>query len=65
MKIEIAPGYTWEITYQWEGDDGVPDPPPEVMIAAAVTIEDALKEARWSLDAGETRYNILGVVRRA
>ena len=54
MSVEIAPGYEWSVDYQFEGHE------PETMIVSAISIEGALREARYSLDLAGTPYNVSG-----
>jgi hypothetical protein len=63
MEITKRPGHDWFVTYRWEDDE------PEMMsIFGVMTIEEAIQEARFSLNApqGEAdwpRYEILAVKR--
>jgi hypothetical protein len=56
-------GYDWVVTFRWEEDE------PETMsVFGVLTVEDAVREARYSLDApaGEVDwpgYEILSVAR--
>lgn len=54
MQIEKGPGWDWAVTYQWEDEE------PEVLgVFGCITIEDAIKEARYSLDSADVGYAIL------
>jgi hypothetical protein len=63
VKITKRSGYDWAVTYRWEDDE------PETMsVFGVMTVEEAVAEARFSLDAphGEADwpgYEILAVVR--
>ena len=57
MQVELATGYTWLIAYRFDGEE------PEIMLVRASTPEIALKEAHFSLEAGELDYQIFGMVR--
>ena len=52
MKIEKAPGWDWAVPFEWE--DGGQD---FMSVFGCITIEDAIKEARYSLDAGGLGYS--------
>jgi hypothetical protein len=61
-RIAKPPGHVWHVTYL-DADD----PTPQVMtVFGKMRPEDAIAEARWSLEAGggDTDYEIT-VVRRA
>jgi hypothetical protein len=63
MKIEKNPGPDWSVVYQF-GDDE-----PQLMaVFGQETVEDALKEAHYSLKAPGLEdaepYKILGVIRQ-
>ena len=53
MKIEKAPGWDRAVTFEWE--DGGQD---VMSMFGCITIDDATKEARYSLDAGSLGYSI-------
>ncbi len=64
MKIGKAPGHDWTVTFRWE------DGEPELMsVFGAMTIEKAVKEARYSHDPDDPNdpdwpsYEILAIVR--
>ena len=57
MEIELAPGYTWIVTFKWDGEE------PEQMLVRAISPERALKEAHYSLETGEPDYQIFGLIR--
>ncbi len=58
FKIEKGPGWDWLVSYEWE--DGQTD---DVAVFGCITIEDAIAEARYSLEAGGLGYAILGARR--
>ena len=60
MKIEKAPGWDWAVTFEWE--DGGQD---VMSVFGCITIEDAIKEARYSLDAGGLAYSISAAKRQS
>ncbi len=57
MEIELAPGYTWIVTYKWDGEA------PEEMLVRAISPERAIKEAHYALEIGELDYQIFSLVR--
>lgn len=57
-KIEKGPGWDWLVTYQWE--DGQTD---AIAVFGFIKIEDAIAEARYSLDVGDFGYAILAAER--
>lgn len=58
-EIETAPGHHWSIWYRLDG-------PMEVMsVFGVMTVEEAIAEARWSLENEEDgQAEILAVVRQ-
>lgn len=59
MKFEKSAGPDWVVEYRWLEES---DQESEyVTIYGAATPELALQEARYSLDAGEEPYIILGL----
>jgi hypothetical protein len=58
MEIEKGLGWDWAVTYQWEDEK-----PDVVSVFGCLTIEDAIREARYSLDGTDLGYAILGAVR--
>jgi hypothetical protein len=58
MEIEVAPGHIWTIWFQWA------DGEPELMMAAAPSAEEALKEAHYSLSGAGVDYTIIGLLRK-
>ena len=58
MQIEKGPGWDWLVNYEWE--DGEMD---VVSVFGCLTIEDAVKEARYSLSDGDFGYAILSAKR--
>lgn len=59
--IEPAHDMTWAVGYEWL--DGDKEPETESMVVSALTIEDARREARYSLDQADTPYNIVSIER--
>ena len=58
MQIEKGPGWDWLVKYEWEeGDQDV------LSVFGCLTIEEAVKEARYSLDSGDFCYAILSAER--
>lgn len=57
MQVELATGYTWLVSYRFDGEE------PEILLARAITPEIALKEAHYSLETGLLDYQIFGLVR--
>ena len=60
MIIEKAPGWDWAVTFEWE--DGGQD---VMSVFGCIMIEEAIKEARYSLDAGGLGYSILATERQS
>lgn len=63
MRIEKRPGHDWIVTFCWE--DGEPE---TMSVFGVMTIEDAVKEARYSLEPIEDDldwpgYEILSIAR--
>lgn len=63
VKVEKRPGYDWTITFQWE--DGEPE---AMAVFGVLTIEEAVREARSSLESIEEDpewpgYEIIAVAR--
>ena len=58
MKIEKGPGWDWTVTYQWEDEK-----PDAMSVFGCLTIEDAIKEARYSLEGSDLGYAILSAER--
>jgi hypothetical protein len=62
MKVEKNPGWDWKVIYQ-----SYDDPKDIMYIFGQMSIEDALKEAHYSLrgfnSESEQDYTILGVYR--
>ena len=57
IEVETATGWVWTIWYQWDGCEIEP------MSAAALTPEQALEEAHYSLSIAGEDYSILGLMR--
>jgi hypothetical protein len=57
MEVEPATGWSWTIWYQWDGYEIEP------LFAVALTPEQALKEAHYSLSIAGEDYSILGLLR--
>ena len=58
MRIEKGPGWDWAVTYQWEDQEA-----DIVSVFGCLTIEEAIKEARYSLEGSELGYAILSAKR--
>ena len=58
MHIKKDPGWDWLVQYEWE--DGEMD---AVSVFGCLTIEEAVKEARYSLDGADFGYPILSAKR--
>lgn len=56
---EKGPGHDWSVRYQFDDDE-----PEEMLVFGQIAIEEALKEARYSLDGingmNVGTYRILG-----
>jgi len=50
--------HDWTILYKWEEEETA----EEMTVFGVLTIDDALAEAKFSLDAGGQDYEIYGVV---
>jgi hypothetical protein len=63
VTFEKGPGYDWTVSYQCEDQD-----PEEMSVFGQIRIEDAVREARYSLDGINNMnvgtYAILGVHRQ-
>jgi hypothetical protein len=61
-ELTRGPGYDWDIFYQFEGEEM-----EQMSVFGQIKMEDALKEARYSLDTGSDvnlgTYSIYAIIR--